>query len=52
MSSEASPDTHLYTEENERCFCDSLMEAKDELLAGPFYMCESCWKDYWKAVAG
>ena len=32
-----------------RCVCGSWMERDDRMLAGPFYMCERCWGDYWRA---
>lgn len=41
-----------YAIEKVRCsVCKSYMEAKDELLSEPFYMCGDCWKDYWKALS-
>ncbi len=32
--------------------CRAWLEWRDEILAGPVYMCSKCWRDYGRALDG
>lgn len=32
--------------------CHAWMERRDNMLAGPLYMCSKCWRDYARAMSG